>query len=103
MILNTGKCISENKLAKISRESANKATITWSPTAKEQLTFTENGVKGQFIVQYDVDHNSTPNQVLVCYLFYTFLIAKKYININVEYVSELKKFLFYFFTEIRLN
>ncbi|XP_060853460.1 inter-alpha-trypsin inhibitor heavy chain H4-like [Rhopalosiphum padi] len=57
--------VSKNKLAKISRESANKATITWSPTAKEQLTFTENGVKGQFIVQYDVDHNSTPNQVLI--------------------------------------
>jgi len=69
MILNICKCISENKLAKISRESGNKVTITWSPTAKEQLTFTENGVKGQFIVQYDVDHNSTPNQVLVCYLF----------------------------------
>ncbi|XP_050055033.1 inter-alpha-trypsin inhibitor heavy chain H3-like isoform X3 [Aphis gossypii] len=57
--------VSKNKLAKISRESGNKATITWSPTVKEQLTFTENGVKGQFIVQYDVDHNSTPNQVLI--------------------------------------
>ncbi|XP_060854515.1 inter-alpha-trypsin inhibitor heavy chain H3-like [Rhopalosiphum padi] len=57
--------VSKNKLAKISRESGNKVTITWSPTAKEQLTFTENGVKGQFIVQYDVDHNSTPNQVLI--------------------------------------
>ena len=57
--------VSKNKLAKISRESGNKATITWSPTAKEQLTYTENGVKGQFIVQYDVDHNSTPNQVLI--------------------------------------
>lgn len=67
-IIITYKCISENKLAKISRESGNKATITWSPTVKEQLTYTENGVKGQFIVQYDVDHSSTPNQVLVCYL-----------------------------------
>ncbi|KAE9534318.1 hypothetical protein AGLY_008408 [Aphis glycines] len=57
--------VSKNKLAKISRESGYKATITWSPTVKEQLTFTENGVKGQFIVQYDVDHNSTPNQVLI--------------------------------------
>ncbi|XP_025205473.1 inter-alpha-trypsin inhibitor heavy chain H4-like isoform X2 [Melanaphis sacchari] len=57
--------VSKNKLAKISRESGNKATITWSPTVKEQLTFTEHGVKGQFIVQYDVDHNSTPNQVLI--------------------------------------
>lgn len=58
----------ENKLAQISRESGNKTTITWSPTVKEQLTFTERGVKGQFIVQYDVDHESTPNQVLVSYL-----------------------------------
>ncbi|XP_050055035.1 inter-alpha-trypsin inhibitor heavy chain H4-like isoform X2 [Aphis gossypii] len=57
--------VSKNQLAKISRESGYKATITWSPTVKEQLTFTENGVKGQFIVQYDVDHNSTPNQVLI--------------------------------------
>lgn len=58
----------ENKLAQISRESGNKTRITWSPTVKEQLTFTERGVKGQFIVQYDVDHESTPNQVLVSYL-----------------------------------
>lgn len=57
----------ENKLAQISRESGNKVTITWSPSVKEQLTFTERGVKGQFIVQYDVDHKSTPNQVLVSY------------------------------------
>lgn len=57
--------ISENKLAQISRKSGNTATITWSPTVKEQLTFTERGVKGQFIVQYDVDHKTTPNQVLV--------------------------------------
>lgn len=67
-ILMIYKCISENKLAKISYESGNKATITWSPTVKEQLTFTEHGVKGQFIVHYDVDHKSAPNQVLVCYL-----------------------------------
>jgi len=64
----TYKCISENKLAKISHESGNKATITWSPSVKEQLTFTDRGIKGQFIVQYDVDHKSAPNQVLVCYL-----------------------------------
>ncbi|XP_022178934.1 inter-alpha-trypsin inhibitor heavy chain H3-like [Myzus persicae] len=57
--------ISKNKLAKISHESGNKATITWSPTVKEQLTFTDRGVKGQFIVQYDVDHKSAPNQVLI--------------------------------------
>ncbi|CAI6345355.1 unnamed protein product [Macrosiphum euphorbiae] len=57
--------ISKNKLAKISYESGNKATITWSPTVKEQLTFTEHGVKGQFIVHYDVDHKSAPNQVLI--------------------------------------
>lgn len=61
--------VSENKLAQISRESGNKATITWSPTVKEQLTFTDRGVKGQFIVQYDVDHESTPNQVLVSCLW----------------------------------
>jgi len=67
-ILIAYKCFSENKLAKISHESGNKSTITWSPSVKEQLTFTDRGVKGQFIVQYDVDHKSAPNQVLVCYL-----------------------------------
>ncbi|KAL4098181.1 hypothetical protein QTP88_022829 [Uroleucon formosanum] len=57
--------ISKNKLAKITYESGNKVTITWSPTVKDQRTFTERGVKGQFIVQYDVDHKSAPNQVLI--------------------------------------
>ncbi|XP_050443341.1 inter-alpha-trypsin inhibitor heavy chain H3-like isoform X2 [Adelges cooleyi] len=56
---------SKNKLAQISRTSGNSTTITWIPTVKEQLAFSERGVKGQFIVQYDVDHKSTPNQVLI--------------------------------------
>lgn len=58
----------ENKIAHISRESGTKVRITWNPSIKEQLTFTERGVKGQFIVQYDVDHKSTPSQVLVSFL-----------------------------------
>ncbi|VVC40295.1 Hypothetical protein CINCED_3A001874 [Cinara cedri] len=56
---------SKNKLAQISYESGNKATITWSPSVKEQLTFTEFGVKGQFIVLYDIDHKSKPNEILI--------------------------------------
>lgn len=54
-------------MAHISRESGTKVTILWSPTIKEQLTFTERGIRGQFIVQYDVDHKSIPNQVLVSF------------------------------------
>jgi len=55
--------------------------ITWSPTVIDQISFTELGVKGQFIVQYDVDHKSTPNQVLVC-LFLIEYIYLLYTNTN---------------------
>lgn len=68
----------ENKLAHISRESGTKVTISWSPTIKEQLIFTEHGVRGQFIVQYDVDHKSTPNQVLVSF----FLKLREFLTIH---------------------
>lgn len=75
--------VSDNKLAHISRESSNKATITWSPTTKEQSMFTEFGVKGQFIIQYDVDHKSSPNQVLVsCFKIDSNIYFSFSININ---------------------
>ncbi|KAL5240415.1 hypothetical protein ACI65C_007825 [Semiaphis heraclei] len=57
--------ISKNKLVNITYESGNKVTIKWRPSVKDQLTFTERSVKGQFIVQYDVDHKSAPNQILI--------------------------------------
>lgn len=61
-------------MAKISYESDSKATITWSPNVTEQLTFTEHGVKGQFIVLYDIDHKSKPNEILVSY--FSFICIK---------------------------
>ncbi|XP_022172077.1 inter-alpha-trypsin inhibitor heavy chain H4-like isoform X2 [Myzus persicae] len=57
--------ISKNKLAKITYESGNKVKIIWNPSVEEQLKCTKLGVKGQFIVQYDVDHKSAPNQILI--------------------------------------
>ncbi|XP_050533848.1 inter-alpha-trypsin inhibitor heavy chain H3-like [Daktulosphaira vitifoliae] len=56
---------SKNKMAKITRTSSNSSTITWSPSIKEQIASSDQGINGQFIVEYDVDHESTPNQILI--------------------------------------
>lgn len=61
--------VSENKLAHISYESGNKVKITWCPTVKDQVLFSERGINGQFIIHYDVDHNDSTNQILVRPLF----------------------------------
>lgn len=54
----------ENKLANI-EQSGKTAKITWTPTADQQKELSESGVKGQFIVRYDVDRVTNPNQILV--------------------------------------
>ncbi len=46
--------LSENKDASISREAPNKAHIQYSPTVQEQEAASQQGIMGQFVVQYDV-------------------------------------------------
>ncbi|XKL64670.1 hypothetical protein PGB90_004756 [Kerria lacca] len=50
---------------KIDRPSDTTAKIIWIPDITEQQQISSNGVKGQFIVRYDVDRLSNPNQILV--------------------------------------
>lgn len=57
--------ISENIDAKIHRPAGESAKISWSPNSQEQQELSADGVSGQFIVRYDVDHSSHPNQILV--------------------------------------
>lgn len=54
----------KNKLATI-QQSGNTSKVTWSPNTEQQQQLSDSGVKGQFIVRYDVDRVSNPNQILV--------------------------------------
>jgi uncharacterized protein YegL len=54
----------DNKLATVEK-SDNKGKIVWSPSEADQKAISEDGVKGQIIVRYDVDRTSQPNQVLI--------------------------------------
>ncbi|KAK7598257.1 hypothetical protein V9T40_006492 [Parthenolecanium corni] len=67
--LKTGNEIDSNNTksidAKIDRPAGESARIAWSPDGKTQEELSADGVNGQFIVRYDVDHTSHPNQILV--------------------------------------
>ncbi|XP_065201336.1 inter-alpha-trypsin inhibitor heavy chain H4-like isoform X7 [Planococcus citri] len=54
----------KNKLATI-EQSGKTGKVTWSPNTEQQQQLSNSGVKGQFIVRYDVDRVSNPNQILL--------------------------------------
>ena len=44
----------ENELAVVHRAFPNRATVTYGPSEVQQRNASDQGVAGQFIVQYDV-------------------------------------------------
>ncbi|XP_046993064.1 inter-alpha-trypsin inhibitor heavy chain H4-like isoform X4 [Schistocerca americana] len=56
---------STNPLAHMERPSATTAVVRWSPSREEQAALRAEGVQGQLLVRYDVDHAASPNQILV--------------------------------------
>ncbi|XP_047116748.1 inter-alpha-trypsin inhibitor heavy chain H4-like isoform X2 [Schistocerca piceifrons] len=56
---------STNPLAHTERPSATTAEVRWSPSREEQAALRAEGVQGQLLVRYDVDHAASPNQILV--------------------------------------
>ncbi|XP_046987074.1 inter-alpha-trypsin inhibitor heavy chain H4-like [Schistocerca americana] len=56
---------STNPLAHMERPSATTAEVRWSPSREEQAALRAEGVQGQLLVRYDVDHAASPNQILV--------------------------------------
>ncbi|XP_075236653.1 inter-alpha-trypsin inhibitor heavy chain H3-like isoform X2 [Lycorma delicatula] len=56
----------DNPTVKIERdpETPNKAVIIWSPTKEEQISIAEEGLQGQFVVEYDVDRAKS-SQILL--------------------------------------
>ncbi|XP_046993103.1 inter-alpha-trypsin inhibitor heavy chain H4-like isoform X2 [Schistocerca americana] len=56
---------STNPLAHMERPSLTTAEVRWSPSREEQASLRAEGVQGQLLVRYDVDHAASPNQILV--------------------------------------
>ncbi|PSN48670.1 hypothetical protein C0J52_04778, partial [Blattella germanica] len=56
---------STNSLAKIEHPTPQVATVTFAPNADQQRELASDGLKGQLIVEYDVDRTSNPGEVLV--------------------------------------
>lgn len=46
-------------------KSGNKANVTWSPSVVDQEKLSSQGVGGKFVVQYDINRDSTSGEVLV--------------------------------------
>ncbi|XP_069689638.1 inter-alpha-trypsin inhibitor heavy chain H4-like isoform X2 [Periplaneta americana] len=45
--------------------SIRSAVVKWAPTPSQQYDLSSNGISGQFVVEYDVDRSSQPDQILV--------------------------------------
>ncbi|KAJ9587862.1 hypothetical protein L9F63_018696, partial [Diploptera punctata] len=56
---------SANPLASIERPTTTTAVVKFNPTPEQQKELAKDGLKGQFIVEYDVDRTSNPGEVLV--------------------------------------
>ncbi|XP_049860380.1 inter-alpha-trypsin inhibitor heavy chain H4-like isoform X2 [Schistocerca gregaria] len=56
---------STNPLAHMERPSDTTAVVRWSPSREEQAALRAEGVQGQLLVRYDVDHAANNNQILV--------------------------------------
>ena len=60
-------------MATTERPTSNSAVVTFSPTPQQQRDLAADGIKGQLIVEYDVDRAARPGEVLVrcqCIHFY---------------------------------
>ena len=55
----------DNPLAVVERPSPNVAHISYQPSLEEQRENSQQGVAGQFLVQYDVDRDSGAGDVQV--------------------------------------
>ncbi|KAG8300341.1 hyaluronan metabolic process [Homalodisca vitripennis] len=53
-----------NSLAKIDEKSPTHKVVVWAPTPEEQKSQNATGLSGQFVVKYDVDRESNPQQIL---------------------------------------
>ena len=47
-----------NELAKIVRHNETAVSIIYEPDETEQKKSSSNGLKGQFVIQYDIDRSS---------------------------------------------
>ena len=54
-----------NTLATILRPTPHSAVVKFAPTPDEQRKLSNDGIKGQLVVLYDVDRSSFPSQILV--------------------------------------
>ncbi|XP_070557979.1 inter alpha-trypsin inhibitor, heavy chain 4-like isoform X2 [Ptychodera flava] len=63
-----------NPLASIERRSSEHARIVFNPSREEQIAMSSNGIKGDFVVRYDVTHefNAGELQVLGSYFVHHF-------------------------------
>lgn len=55
----------ENKDANIVRLSATEVRVSYSLTASQQRALSEQGVSGQFVVQYDIEREKNSGEILV--------------------------------------
>lgn len=55
----------ENRDADIVRLSATEVSVSYSLTASQQRALSEQGVSGQFVVQYDIEREKDSGEVLV--------------------------------------
>lgn len=69
----------ENALAKIFRPTNKRAHIIFSPSPEQQKAMSkegEEGIAGQFVVEYDVENQKSGGEILVsCFVNYKFCIC----------------------------
>ena len=52
-----------NDLAEIQWDGGSNALITYSPTVEQQKVASQDGVSGQFVVQYDVERDRDAGEI----------------------------------------
>ena len=62
-------------MAKITRQNETVVSVVYEPSESQQKNSSENGVQGQFVVQYDVDRSSIERKGGEIHVIHEYLIA----------------------------
>ena len=57
----------DDPLARIHRMNPYTAVVTWEPTPEQQTQLAGKGLHGQLHIQYDVDREQHPQQIVVIF------------------------------------
>ncbi|KAK3610524.1 hypothetical protein CHS0354_008954 [Potamilus streckersoni] len=67
--------IATNNLVLMARPSPNSAFIQFAPTIQQQIDNDQNGISGQFVVEYDIERSHDAGEILVVHGYFVHFFA----------------------------